>query len=180
MKSQKNIIITAAFIVVLSGIGFFVQSSLKSEGNPNLAAQLSTLKQLDGSDLKFSLENPADKSTKKKFVILHFWASWCSPCQTEMPTLFATYPKLKDKFQVILISADEKKEEALAFLKIVGIPPSKDFEWLDVDKKVSGPLGIFKLPETLILDSNLKQIRKIAGPMEWADLKNLDYLNSLK
>lgn len=176
MKLQKSIIIAIAALIVVGLITLGLQSFRKSEDQDKIEKLIINLKQIEKPEVNFSI----DKSPqKKKFIIMHFWASWCSPCQAEMPALFAAQPKLADKFQIILISEDENPNEALAFLKKVGTPPTKDFAWIDSDKSVSGPLGIFKLPETIIYDSNFKFIRKIAGSMEWLDSKNLEYLNNL-
>lgn len=176
MKSQKYIIIAVAALLITGLLTYGLQSFKKSEDQEKLEKLIVNLKQIEKPEESFVIDKSAQK---KKYIIMHFWASWCSPCQAEMPALFAAQPKLADKFQIILISEDENAQEALAFLKKVGTPPTKDFTWIDSDKSVSGPLGIFKLPETIIYDSNFKFVRKIAGSMEWQDPKNLEYLNSL-
>jgi len=47
---------------------------------------------------------------KGKVVLLNFWATWCGPCQVEMPHLQAMYTELKDQGLVVLgISADDAR-----------------------------------------------------------------------
>ena len=49
-------------------------------------------------------------SYKGKVVLLNFWATWCGPCQVEMPHLQEIYTEFKDKGLVILgISADDAR-----------------------------------------------------------------------
>jgi cytochrome c biogenesis protein CcmG/thiol:disulfide interchange protein DsbE len=54
-------------------------------------------------------------SYRGKVVLLNFWATWCAPCLTEMPT-FKQWQKQygPDKFQVIGISMDDASPEVIA------------------------------------------------------------------
>lgn len=48
---------------------------------------------------------------KNKYVLLDFWASWCTPCREEFPFLKKMYSKYKEKgFEIINVSRDEKLE----------------------------------------------------------------------
>jgi peroxiredoxin len=38
----------------------------------------------------------------KKVVVLNFWATWCVPCQQEMPKVEQLYEKYKDRGLVVL------------------------------------------------------------------------------
>ena len=46
-----------------------------------------------------------------KVVLINFWATWCQPCQAEMPHLQAIYDEFKDDgFVVLSISIDEARD----------------------------------------------------------------------
>lgn len=48
---------------------------------------------------------------KGKVVLLNFWATWCGPCQVEMPHLQAMFKELESKGLVVLgISADSARD----------------------------------------------------------------------
>lgn len=50
---------------------------------------------------------------KGKVVLLNFWATWCGPCQVEMPHLQEIYTALSAKgFVVLGISTDDAKLDA--------------------------------------------------------------------
>ena len=53
-----------------------------------------------------------------KFLILNFWATWCSPCLKEMPDLDQVYQSLgPDKLLVLAVSMGESRERVRKFLK---------------------------------------------------------------
>jgi cytochrome c-type biogenesis protein len=66
---------------------------------------------------------------KGKVVFLNFWASWCKPCQREMPDIEELYMKYNlNQNEIVFLgvvnpkskeypnNADEKKDDILAFL----------------------------------------------------------------
>jgi thiol-disulfide isomerase/thioredoxin len=60
-----------------------------------------TLKDLDGKDLSLA-------QYKGKVVLVNFWATWCEPCQVEIPWLIEIQQKYAAKgFTVLGIAMDE-------------------------------------------------------------------------
>jgi thiol-disulfide isomerase/thioredoxin len=61
-----------------------------------------TLKDLDGKDLTLA-------QYKGKVVLVNFWATWCEPCQVEIPWLIEMQQKYAAKgFTVLGIAMDEE------------------------------------------------------------------------
>jgi thiol-disulfide isomerase/thioredoxin len=60
-----------------------------------------TLKDLDGKDLSLS-------QYKGKVVLVNFWATWCEPCQVEIPWLIEMQQKYAAKgFTVLGVAMDD-------------------------------------------------------------------------
>lgn len=80
----------------------FVAHPRTSDAAGEMAADF-TLRDLDGKSVSLS-------SFKGKVVLVNFWATWCLPCQKEMPELQKIYKDLEPKgFVVLSISADDAR-----------------------------------------------------------------------
>ncbi|PKL08718.1 MAG: TlpA family protein disulfide reductase [Spirochaetae bacterium HGW-Spirochaetae-7] len=98
----------------------------------------------------------ADKAGK--VVLLNFWATWCPPCRTEMPSIQVLSDKLKGAaFEVMAISVAEKPGTVAGFLKE---NPYSYPMYLDESGAASAPFASRGIPTTFVLD---KQGRAIAG-----------------
>jgi cytochrome c biogenesis protein CcmG/thiol:disulfide interchange protein DsbE len=112
-----------------------------------------------------------------KIVVLNFWATWCKPCISEMPSLVQMQRGMRNKNVVVLaVSIDDSDETYHRFLRNYGI----DLLTIrDADKKSNTLYGTFKFPETYIIDRGGVVRRKFIGPVEWSDPEIMDFLNKL-
>lgn len=99
-----------------------------------------------------------------KYVLLDFWASWCSPCRKENPNVVAVYQDYKDKgFDVFGISLDKDKEKWIEAIH------ADDLTWTHVSdlagwsNTVAEKYGVKSIPHSvlvnpagIIIDKNLR------------------------
>ena len=106
---------------------------------------------------------------KNEFTIINFWASWCGPCRKEHPNL-VRLSKIKN-LKIIGINFKDDKENAKSFLKENGNP--FDILTEDKDGKNSVNFGVYGIPETILIDSELKILKKYIGPLNIKEVNEI-------
>lgn len=66
-------------------------------------------------------EQIALADTRGKKVLINFWATWCGPCQLEMPFLQALYEAHPDDVVILAVNFDEPPEAVAAFANDFGL-----------------------------------------------------------
>jgi thiol-disulfide isomerase/thioredoxin len=115
----------------------------------------------------------------KPIYFIHFWASWCGPCRTEFPSIFRASARFSSRLRIVTINLDDEVDAAKNFIAALGLTAGEVIFLHDTTKTIAQRFGAFKLPETFILDSQRRLIRRIAGSMDWEDKANLDYFLQL-
>jgi thiol-disulfide isomerase/thioredoxin len=101
-----------------------------------------------------------------KPVVLNFWATWCGPCEKEIPTLKALH---RDSgATVVTIAIDEQGEDVVRpFVEKHGI----DYPVLIADAAFFRRYNGTAVPYTLILDPSLRIVRMHRG---YVSLRSLE------
>tara|TARA_B100000530_G_scaffold332461_1_gene278849 strand:+ start:433 stop:951 length:519 start_codon:yes stop_codon:yes gene_type:complete len=104
-----------------------------------------------------------------EFTILNFWASWCAPCRKEHPNL-VRLSKIKN-IKLVGVNFKDNVKNAKSFLKENGNP----FDILAEDKngKNSVNFGVYGIPETILIDSELKILKKYIGPLNIKEVNEI-------
>ena len=103
----------------------------------------------------FTLNNvtgaPASLSQYKgQVVMVNFWATWCGPCQQEMPLLEQMYKKYKPAgFTLIGVNVDK---DAPPVKELLARKPVSFPVLLDPQSQVSKAYHVDEMPSSVIID----------------------------
>lgn len=131
--------------------------------------------ELKAQDLSGASKTLADY--RGKVLLLNFWASWCPPCQREMPSMERLRLKMGGRpLAVVAIDSAETREEVDAFLAKmkVGFPILLDPEGSNTKR-----WKVFALPTTFLLDASGRIRHVLTGPTEWDEGEALVRIEAL-
>ena len=113
----------------------------------------------------------SDKAlSQNQFTLINFFASWCAPCRLEHKYLIELAQK-NENIKIVGINFKDKKNNALKFLYELGDPYSLIAE--DPEGKASILFGIYGIPESILINKELTIIKKIIGPIDQKQLKEI-------
>ena len=109
---------------------------------------------------------------KGQVVILNVWATWCGPCQVEIPTLERLYQEYGDKgLKLVAVSIDDYVDEdsIRAFARNFGMT----FEILhDSTHAIERQYMVTGYPETFVIGKEGTIRKKWIGPDDWTSQGN--------
>ena len=110
-------------------------------------------------------------------VIVNFWATWCPPCEQELPSLIDMQNRLRGRGVVVLgVSIDVDGDAYHRFLKQRGV---NFITVRDPERKIPDMYGTSGWPESYIIDRQGVLRRKIVGPINWASPELMQFLTEL-
>lgn len=112
-----------------------------------------------------------------RLLVLNFWATWCSPCIQEMPSLDQFHKTFAGSGVVVLgISVDRSEQAYRAFLRQTRVT---FLTARDPEARISADYGTFKFPETYVIDGSGQVVQKVIGATDWTDGRMVNQIKAL-
>ena len=105
------------------------------------------------------------ESLRGRVVLLNFWATWCKPCEDEMPAMQRLRGTLAGPdFELVAVSVDASRDDVVKFRDRLGLtfPIASD-----PDKRVSAAYQSHRFPESYLIDRDGTILSRYIGPRDW-------------
>ncbi|MFA9457211.1 TlpA disulfide reductase family protein [Halalkalibacter sp. AB-rgal2] len=168
---SKQIFYRAALIVLLCVVGFMYSQSQSTfqQLEESVANMVKPGVQIGQQAKEFSLHTLSGKNVslndyRGQGIVLHFFATWCAPCQEEMPLIVALDERLKkagrELVVVNLTSQEQSKSEVKPFLDYF----RASFDpMMDEEGDVMELYEVIGIPTTLVIDEDGIVLERING-----------------
>jgi len=100
-----------------------------------------------------------------KVVVLNFWATWCTPCKDELPTLQTLHDISDSQTVVLTINVREPAARAARYMQSTGMtfPVISDAKG-DLAKR----WGVTVYPTTILIAPNGQARWRVVGDVDWS------------
>jgi peroxiredoxin len=155
--------------VVACGVGdyallYFVLIPSKRSNAANMPGTLTTIGQQAPDIEIMSIDGPTIRLSdlRGRVVLLNFFATWCGPCQMELPGLQTIWDDLhgNDELRMFIIGREESAETVRAFKDKNGFtfPMASD-----LDRSAFGRFATESIPRTYLISRNGKIVYQCTG-----------------
>ena len=171
MTKKNLLLVLAAVALVAAAVAVDKRWMEKNASKPSAAKAANlpdapnfTLKDLQGNDV--SLEQ-----FRGKVVLVNFWATWCGPCEIEMPWFIEFQQKYGARgFTVVGLAMDEEGRQV-----VVPWIEKKEFDVNGMQLPVNYPIllgndkvadqfgGLIGLPTSLLISRDGKILKRFIG-----------------
>ncbi len=164
---SKGLLVVAGLAGV-AGVGFLTvqearRASLASDG---MAAPAVKMQKYAGGEMTLA-------DHKGKVVMLDFWATWCGPCQAEMPALVKLAKEYESKGLVFVAASRDDMPDAPLFVQefVVSKLPELGPYVTYAPDELAGIFQVSVLPTLYFLDREGKVVDAQRGALSEAALR---------
>lgn len=159
MRAPGGVLIVAVVLVAGAVFALLSRDATPPPIATGQAAPGFTLDALSG-DRPVRLED-----LRGRVVLVNFWATWCKPCEDEMPSMERLHRKLEGQpFDLLAVSVDDDAAAVAAFVEKLGLTMPI---LLDPSKKVASSYQAYRFPESVLIDAEGRVAGRFVGPREW-------------
>lgn len=100
-------------------------------------------------------------------VILNFWASWCSPCKSEMPDFDAAYQQYGEDIQFMMVNMTDGDRETVEVAKDFIAESGYSFPvFFDTEYSAAMAYGVTSIPATYFVNAEGNLVAYGIGPLD--------------
>ncbi len=159
MGSRRGPAAVAALVALGASLVLFADRDPREYVDAGVVAPAFELPRLgDGSTVSLA-------SLRGRVVLLNFWATWCKPCEDELPSMQRLHRALAGPaFELVAVSVDDAPAPVAAFRDRYAL----SFPiLLDPERRVAGAYQTHHFPESFLIDAEGRVVERYVGPRDW-------------
>lgn len=182
------------FLVGLAAIVYVLMSAAtgKPAGNPFEAYATGQMTKLDftgaGQPMPEGTFTDAEGNSltletfEGKAILVNYWATWCPPCEKEMPSLGGLQTaRAGDAFEVVALSVDSEEDVDYAKRRLIELGASNiPFRHAPMD---SGDIiygaGVRGFPTTIVYGADGLEVARLSGEADWASAEAVQFIDAV-
>lgn len=106
------------------------------------------------------------REARGKVVLLNFWASWCTPCRVEMPSL-ELLAQRHERDGLLVMAVNHRETDAAVNRFLAEMPLTLDI-LRDADGGAARDWGVRIFPSTIAIARDGKAAFTVTGELDWA------------
>src|SRR5215470_2216878 len=183
---MRKVLLIIGTVVVLIGVTVYADRVTRLPKGPRKALKMDvggndsptqepdvTFKDLDGQDVPLS-------QYKGKVVLVNFWATWCEPCQVEIPWLIEMQQKYSSKgFTILGVDADDEGNNVVSAytakerFNVNGQKLPMNYPILRGNDAVADKFGgLLGYPTSFLISRDGKIVKKVQGLISFEEITN--------
>lgn len=181
------------FLVAIAAIVYVLMSASggKPSGNPLERYATGQMQKLDfasaGQPIPAGTFTDSDGEARGldafagKTILVNYWATWCPPCEKEMPSLGALQTaRGGDQFEVVALSVDSAEDVDFAKRRLTELGAANiAFRHAPMDNgDVIYGAGVRGFPTTILYGPDGLEIARLAGEADWASLEAVQFIDA--
>ena len=95
--------------------------------------------------------------------MLNFWASWCGPCQSEMPDFYEKYLELGDEIHFLMVNMTGGRETLSSAKALISEKGYTFPVFYDTDSDAATTYSVYLLPTTYFIDAEGYLVAQATG-----------------